>query len=179
MASELDATAVQSMVAAAAAAATTPPAPPAPTITDTAVDGSDYPLTHAFIGHFDPCAGGLISARMLIKLADGAGVLLVPVGRDSQATPAALRRVVRPALERFEYLLESAAAAGAVIAECVSVDSGVAELKSLEEAAGMHGRSAAAWPRDAGSWHWYHHPGRWRSQSDDVSCGHAALIWTV
>ena len=73
---------------------------------------------------------------MLIKLADGAGVLLVPVGRDSQATPAALRRVVRPALERFEYLLESAAAAGAVIGECVSVDSGVAELKSLEEAAG-------------------------------------------
>ena len=95
-----------------------------------------YPLTHAFIGHFDPCAGGLISARMLIKLADGAGVLLVPVGRDSQATPAALRRVVRPALERFEYLLESAAAAGAVVGECVSVDSGIAELKSLEEAAG-------------------------------------------
>ena len=136
VASELEATSVQSMVA-AAAAATTPPAPPAPTITDAAVDGNDYPLTHAFIGNFAPAAGGLISARTLIKLADGAGVMLAPVGRDSQATPAALRRVVRPALERFEYLLESAAAAGAVIAECISVDSGVAELKSLEEAAGM------------------------------------------
>ena len=74
---------------------------------------------------------------MLITLADGAGVMLAPVGRGLQATPAALRRVVRPALERFEYLLESAAAAGAVIAECISVDSGVADLKSLEEAAGM------------------------------------------
>ena len=46
VASELEATSVQSMVAAAAAATT----PPAPTITDAAVDGNDYPLTHAFIG---------------------------------------------------------------------------------------------------------------------------------
>ena len=133
VASELEATSVQSMVAAAAAATT----PPAPTITDAAVDGNDYPLTHAFIGNFAPAAGGLISARTLIKLADGAGVMLAPVGRDSQAAPAALRRVVRPALERFEYLLEAAEAAGAVVAECISVDSGVAELKALEEAAGM------------------------------------------
>ena len=139
VASELDTTAVQSMVAAAApaAAALPPPAAPAPTITDTAVDGSDYPLTHAFIDNFDACLGGSISARMLIRLADGAGVMLAPVGRDSQATPAALRRVVRPALERFEYLLESAVAAGAVIAECISVETGVADLKSLEEAACM------------------------------------------
>ena len=116
---------------------------------------------------------------MLIRLADGAGVMLAPVGRDSQATPAALRRVVRPALERFEYLLESAAAAGAVIAECISVDSGVAELKSLEEAAGMLRAERPACPSDAGSWHRYHHPGGWLSQSDDVSCAHAALAWTV
>ena len=133
VASELEATSVQSMVAAAAAATT----PPAPTITDSEVDGNDYPLTQAFIRNFAPAAGGLISARTLIKLADGAGVMLAPVGRDSQAAPAALRRVVRPALERFEYLLEAAEAAGAVVAECISVDSGVAELKALEEAAGM------------------------------------------
>ena len=74
---------------------------------------------------------------MLITLADGAGVILAPVGRDSQAAPAALRRVVRPALERFEHLLEAADAAGTVVAECISVDSGIATLKILEDAANM------------------------------------------
>ena len=85
---------------------------------------------------------GKIGARLLMKLADVAGVLLPPLGRDAHAAPATLRRLVMPALERFEYLLEAAVTRAETVADCIDVDAGGAELKRLEQASGV---AAALW----------------------------------
>jgi len=144
MESEIEATAVQGIVtaAAAAAAAVARSAAPPPAATDAGLDSKDYPLLHAFVKHFDACAGDKIGARLLIRLADGAGLLLPPLGRDSHAAPAMLRRLVMPALERFEFLLEAAATRQEKVADCLDVDAGGAEFKRLEQASGV---AAALW----------------------------------
>ena len=144
MESEIDATAVQGIVtaAAAAAAAVARSAAPPPAATDAGLDSKDYPLLHAFMKHFDACAGGKFGARLLIKLADGAGVVLPPLGRDAHAAPAMLRRLVMPALERFEFLLEAAATRKDKVADCLDVDAGGAEFKRLSQASGV---AAALW----------------------------------
>ena len=150
MESEIESTAVQGIVtaAAAAAAAVARSAAPPPAATDAGLDSKDYPLLHAFVKHFDACTGGKIGARLLIKLADGAGLLLPPLGRDAQAAPATLRRLVMPALERFEFLLEAAATRKEKVADCLDVDAGGAEFNRLDQASGV---AAALWGRAAGA----------------------------
>ena len=133
---------VAAAAATAAAAALLRSAPPPPAATDAGFDSKDYPLLHAFVKQFDACTGVKIGARLLIRLADGAGLLLPPFGRGSHAALATLRRLVMPALERFEYLLEAAATRRDRVAECFNVDAGGAEFKRLEQASGV---AAALW----------------------------------